>query len=444
MITAAQTQKLIKGMKTSKNDFGKISDEVLEHLDIIAGELMKRGTLTADTFDLIRVEDSCNAVLKECTHLMAIRGSVIVLTMSNQSEALVSAFQLTTALFKTHWPDLHPQGTKQARRRKAWATDIIAALDAGVTQVIHQNGSLPPPCQKEGLRCVEACKKAEQDTALLAKSLRDGVAANKTKILNQSTLPASSQSDQLDAKGRADLRRDIRSITDRIERNDPTAGIAYTLRSYAAWLDFQSIPDANKAGVTKQQEMPEFVVEEHRKNLKTPSASTLAKLEDRLYMTPDWLEGHKIAHDMARAMGRSTIAKAIVQRVKDRLATHPELEHLKYQTKRPILSEEIQSWILGAAVVPIVATKPAEQDNQPQQSVDELLPQLQALNAELSKAISPRSCALIKFQMARVVGESGLKEQSKMMVGELVDQMADEVLQKWDAELYAEFLKENG
>lgn len=441
MITTAQMQKLIQELKTSQNGFGKISEETVEHLEVIEDELMKRGTLAADSLDLGRLEESCTAVLTECTHLLAIRGLVIVLTMSEKSEGLVPAFHLTTALFKAYWPDLHPQGAKQARRRKAWATDIVAALDIGVKKIVQRSGNLPDICVKEGLICVEVCKTAEIDVALLAKSLQGEVKTNEERSkATASSTP--SQPDELDAKGRADLRRDIRSLTDRIERHDPNAGIAYRLRGYAAWLDFQSTPKANNAGVTKQQEMPDFVVEEHARNLKTPTAGALSKLEDRLYMTPDWFEGHKLAHDMAQAMDRPTIAKAIMARVNDRLTARPELEQLKYETKRPIVSEKIRNWALATTQPSPVITKPP-QSEEPEPVSDELLPQLQTLNEELSKAVSPRSYAITKLKMARVVGASGLAEQSRMMVSELVEQMADDVLKKWDAEFYAEIVKEN-
>lgn len=441
MITTTQMQKLIQGLKTSKNGFGEISEETGEHLEVIEDELMKRGTLAADSLDLVRLEESCRAVLDQCTHLLAIRGLVIVLAMSEKSEGLVPAFHLTTALFKTYWPDLHPQGAKQARRRKAWAADIVTALDIGVKKIVQRNGNLPDICVKEGLVCVEVCKTAEIDVALLAKSLQGEVKTNEERS-KPTASSAPSQSDELDAKGRADLRRDIRSLTDRIERNDPNAGIAYRLRGYAAWLDFQSAPKANNAGVTKQQEMPDFVVEEHARNLKTPTVGALSKLEDRLYMTPDWFEGHKLAHDMAQAMDRPTIAKAIIARVNDRLTACPELEQLKYETKRPIVSDEIRNWALATTTQPSPVIAALETAN-PEPISDELLPQLQTLNEELAKAVSPRSYAIIKLKMARVVGANGLAEQSKMMVSELVEQMADDVLKKWDAEFYAEIVKEN-
>jgi type VI secretion system ImpA/VasJ family protein len=427
---------LIPLLKGRDAGFGDLSVDVETRLGFIDDELMKRGTLAAATLDVPAVRNHSIEILRHASHLAAFRGLAVSLTHEGTPEGLESALLLNTAMFESLWPDLHPSGQINARRRDAWAKDIISALEAGTDRVLQQNGDLSEACREALWRLIPAVKGAGLETSRLTK-LATRAPIETGPAVSDTSISGGAEIIRLDARGRAELRRDIRALADRINRFDPAAPIGYAMRGYAAWLEFAALPEASSGGTTTIQSMPSVIAEEHRKAVDRPSPPALVRLEDRLSLSPDWFEGQKLAAEMASRLGLAAVSAAIRERCLQRVAALPGLRALKYANGKPFLPDDVIRWL----------DSPSETASESSGDAPSLIAELESLNHRLAAAVSPRARACVKLDLAASLRHAGLEAQAQMMATEIRDQMLADKTHDWDSELFARtsvYVKDGG
>lgn len=427
--------------------FGVVDEALQDDLDRIDGELMKRGTLGGDGIDWKLLREDAGNVLRRCCHLKAFQAAGIALSQEPSPGDLTSALRLCESLFGGMWPDLHPQGRKAARLRDAWAAEIVQSLARTVSYVWAAERKLPegaasridqliPKLQEAQLDAdvlLEAVKKtkssppAEAEYEPAAKSHPGGPATGTPGERGQT-------SRGLDARGRAALRQDIRAVADRISQFDPQADVAYLMRGYAAWLEHRSLPESDN-GTVPQMSMPAFVVEEHQTAAKDPSDGSLQRIEDRLYMSPDWFEGQKIAAEMAECLGYQDIAKAIRQRTARRLDALPGLKNLSYANERPYVSRSIADWVEKeqADTLPDEGGKPDEGNNE--ETLEDII---REVNEALAASRCGRETALAKLDLARALRANDLDAHANLLIEEILREFETASLPDWDKALLAD------
>ena len=430
-------------------DPGTITEEAEAALDQLDTELMKRGTLGADSIDWPRITRLARAVLQDCLHLQALRALILAQCQSTAEPDLTDALAtVARALSPEVWPLWHPQGARAGRKRQQWGGDLLAALGQGLKQLDLATRGLPPAllAQASGLSPqVEAVglDAAAWRAALAELRPRDGKdrparptgpdGANTTSDGSGGAAPR-----ELDAKGRAELRRDLRALADRVTRHEPGAELGYLMRRYAAWLEFRQMPPVDAEGRVEQQPMPANIVDEARAAAERPGPVALARLEDRLSNSPDWFEGHRLAARIALGLGHAAVAAAIRDQVARRLADLPGLAGLRYANGAPYLDPSLRAWVasaIPATEVPHAA--PDEAEPAPEAPKD-LQQRIAGLEAEVSGATSRRGLAVAKLALARALGQTGLTAHARLLLHELSDTLADPVLAAWDKDLAEE------
>ncbi|TQM89962.1 type VI secretion system ImpA/VasJ family protein [Roseinatronobacter monicus] len=412
--------------------------------------LMKRGTLAADTIDWKQMRADVKAVLDACLHLQAFRCLAFVAVQSRSDADLITAIKsLGRAFMPEVWPGLHPTGPKANRRRQQWAIEILAAIHDALEHNFTAQRALDPALVTEAQLLAKAAKSSGHDVAALEDLLASLHTAQKRErsakpvtVHEQPTLLTR----DLDARGRAELRRDLRALAERITRFEPDAALAYEMRRYAAWLEFRIIPQLNEAGNLDQQPMPANIVDEFRAYAERPSDTALARLEERLYNSPDWFEGHQLAARMAQNLGYSQVDAAITQAARDRLAALPELLTLHWANGTPVVGEPLMPWLRPSQVESTTKARPEAGVDSPENHVAqaeiEREPDLESKIAILEDVLPQRSLgrarALAKLNLAMELAKSGLRNHAILLLGEIGEVLSDPTLASWDSELASE------
>ncbi|WP_082005676.1 type VI secretion system domain-containing protein [Halocynthiibacter namhaensis] len=211
----------------------------------------------------------------------------------------------------------------------------------------------------------------------------------------------------------------------------------WIMRGYASWLEYAKAPESkDETGITDQAAMPAFVAEEHLKNVASPDHVALKKLEDRLFMSPDWFEGQNLAADMALALDMPKSADAIRVRVQDRLAQVPELMDLKHQNGTEIVPDTIRTWIADDVAPDSGATK-SEPSDIPGDDTDALA----LAEARICAARSPREAALAQYEFAVALIAAGHVHHARLICKTLTRQLSEPPLDDWDSHFLAEVKK---
>ena len=414
--------------------------------------LMKRGTLSADTVDLKQMRTDVQSVLDVCLHLQAFRCLAFIAVQSRSEADLKAALKsLGRAFMPEIWPELHPTGSKASRRRQQWATEILATIHGALEQNLAAQRALDPSLAAEARFLGNAAKSSGHDVTALEELLASFSAAEKAE---RNTKPVTIDEHSavlprdLDARGRAELRRDLRALAERITRFEPDAALAYEMRRYAAWLEFRTIPPLNEAGNLDQQPMPANIVDEFRDHAERPSDTALARLEERLYNSPDWFEGHQLAARMAQSLGYSKVEAAITQAVRDRIAALPALLSLNWANGTPVIADTLIPWVQSSkADSDTNASAEADADvdvteNKVAQAETKGEPDLESKIAILENGLPQRTLgrarALAKLNLATELARAGLRNHAILLLGEIGEALSDPVLASWDSELAAE------
>ena len=431
----------IKKIPGEAEGFGLMSEAVEARLEVIEDELFKKGTLTGDSIAWDIISTQSREVLQSVSHMLAFRGIILALIERQTPDELVQAFSVGTVLFESHFPKLHPQGPKFLRKKESWANELISALTKGADT---QNNA---QWLAGGSSVVAAfCDHAKAhgfDVSMLQRVLKS--AASKTGPDGDNTAKGQSSSDwseakDLDAKGRAQLRREIQSLAHKIFSYRPEAGISFAMRGYAGWLEFQFLPEADAEGKTQFQKMPTAVYEDHKRARTHPSTKELFRLEERLISNPDWFEGHLLAYDIAKKLGFDDAATAIRHRVSQRLLAWPGLRKLRYSNDAPFVSDEILNWINDAE--PDTEVLPIKEMPKDKDESEDIHTLLASINAAIETAQSKRDKALAKLRLLQEFRALGHAAQAKMMAQELLDTISTTSAKEWDHQVVKDIEKQ--
>ena len=437
-------------------DPGQVSEAAEAALDRLDDALMKRGTLGADSIDWAQTRRDAQAVLGDCLHLQALRGLVFALCQSQSDSDLLAALSATQgALAPSVWSVLHPQGGRAERKRQQWAADMLAALAQALKQADLANRGLPPETLATARAITPLAEAAGLEVAAWLAGLTEARPRGQTgpgKALSEPEPRGGALTRDLDARGRAELRRDLRALAERISRHDPAADVAFLMRRYAAWLEFSALPPVDAEGRVEQQPMPANIVDEFRAAAERPTETALARLEDRLFNSPDWFEGHRLAARMAQGLGHQAIAEAIRARVAQRLTALPGLADLRYANGAPYLEPGLADWAQGGSTVAssLMSASPmsaslaqAAPEAEPEtDSPADLQGRIAALEGAMSAGASRRARAVAKLALARALAAAGLPGHARLLLQELSDTLADPVLAEWDRDLAEELRAE--
>ncbi|OKH86432.1 type VI secretion system domain-containing protein [Thalassospira sp. TSL5-1] len=453
-------EQILASIPGPDREFGEIDDDIQESLDQIDNELMKRGTLNAESMDWDAVAEQAAAVLSKCAHLKGFHGAVLALTNQPTTAAnLAKALQLSTYLFAQAWQEMHPKSKRAGRLRDVWIGDIISYLASGVEYVCKAERTLPDESRAKALALVELASPHGVDVAPLSEALEAAKSPPPPQENNKAANGGGKDGEfvprELNARDRAVLRKDIRSVADRITQFDPDAPVAYLMRGYAAWLEHKTLPE-NTDGVTQQQAMPAFILDEHKAAATAPDEAKLAKLEDRLYMSPDWFEGQKLAERMARKLGHDAVADAIARRSAERVQSLPGLDKLQYANNKPYVSPEIAQWLANVGTAPTKAkgqggsSGNGSADDAPdmddQQETDTKKPSLEdalrVADDAVAKSSSGRETVLAKFTLAKEMATHGLKSHARLIFDEILHEFGVAKLSEWDKALLREVQQE--
>lgn len=416
-------------------DFGALDHALEEQLEVISEELFKKGTLSGDTIDWATVQTESTKVLAQASHMLAFRGLILSLIESAQQDSLKDAFEAGTILLSGHYPKLHPKGPKFQRKKASWALEIMTALTKALNDKQGQfdKGMIAPA----GQAFCDAAALHELEVATLRKVLTE---AASDQNIQKSHGDAASEQDshsetpsKLDAKGRAQLRREIQTLAHKIFTNTPDAGISYEMRGFAGWMEFQFLPEADPSGKTGLQTMPSSVFEDHQRALSNPSLKDLQRLEERLVSNPDWFEGHRLASKLAEQLGLPAASEAIRRRVADRLRNWAGLRDLRYSNDAPFVSSEMAAWVGGQEVQKQTEFGDVSESGAGQGA--DLSEFLSSIDAELEAAKSPRDKGLAKLRLLREYKRLGHIAQAKLMAEELCDAICSASAKDWDEHL---------
>lgn len=416
------TKTLLPSPPLLKWDSSQIEiDDLMETIDT---ELMKRGTLSAESIDWQCVRSNAEKVLLQCPELSAVRAYILAEERGATTESFNNITGLLQRLFDHYWAEALPISP---RRRKAWGSEMVALLERLTLGTVEQFGPLDSEQTENLVTLLKSFYSEGFDTAAVQSALSSAPkpddAQDTEEVENKDIVQT-----KLDAASRAKLRRDIRALSDRIVAYDPEAPISFSLRAYAAWLEHQNPPPSDANGKIAQHPMPSGIVQQMYEHLKTPNQTGLLKIENRLYDSPDWFEGHKIAFEMAQELGYSAVSEIIRNRVAERLKSLPDLLSLSYANDTPLISDEIRMWVADDYCS---MQEPQDVETQPT-TLEESLFEIEQSSHRLGGS---RAKALARLKLARVLLSNGFSGQARLLLDELSKLLAAPLPEDWEQDL---------
>lgn len=427
--------KAIAGSPGSESDFGTLNEDAENALDAINTELIKRGTLSAEDIDWKAIEAATLGLFTHCVHLYGYVAAVLLIARIPSQGHLNHTIKVMEHFLDHSWPGLHPNGPRAERHKNKFLGELIAAFTGHITAVVNAERTLSQECHKGLKSLVKRLEKLKLPVDL--KELRSAMdAAKAPKLVDETAFSSdgSFKKRELDAKERAEMRRAIKSMADQIFQYDPDAGVSFALRGYAAWLEhWQESP--SEGGMIEQYPMPANIQDEHAKAALKPNLSTVMRLEDRLFNSPDWMEGQKTLYGMLMTLEFPHAAQAVRQRVAHRLSVREELKSLKYANGTDIVPPEIESW---AAATPIesFSVEGADEGGEEENPAERMLEALTALDKELAHSLSGRAVFTKRLEFAEELLTAGLKAQTLSILTALEMEVEQKDLKDWDPEFF--------
>lgn len=409
----------------------KLNEKDVELIDIIDTELLKLGTLAHDAIDWKAGRAASQNVLATHKNIKALTFIWNDLLRQATAENLLLVVETVHFVIEKQLKLIHPFEPKFERLKSARLKEIMLATVGKLSTVDFSEDQ------------VSILNNLLDKFKIISPSY--GIEADKFQHIEKnqnvqktSTGNSTGGSSVLDAKGRADLRRDIRLLASKITSHDPDAGVAYFLRSYGAWMELSSLPESDAAGITAMNAMPASIVTEFEKELMSPSLAGLQRLEDRLSNSPDWFDGHFMAAKIAVKLGLVCVSDLIRQRVQYRIVQLPEIQNLRYANGTPFVSHSITDWVSASPQDLHVDNKdPKNNDDGTEMSddVQTLLEQYEFLH-QGNLSIKDKSIQSIKI--ARNLKELNFFNLSKQVLTEVNSVFSDQTIQEWEPEIYAE------
>ena len=434
----------IKTIPSAADKFGTLTSRVEDALETINAELAKRGTLRSDTIDYDTLAEVSRTALTEAAHIQAYRGAMFAATSIETQKGFETAVALMTRFFTDGWNGIFPKGKRAKRLKDAVAKDMHALL---VKTIETQPGIVFDPTEDHATALSQLKELIENKTDFDVSAFDLRPKPSRAQSRNAAGGPNATHPDgpvpsaHLDARGRAELRQDILRLAERIASFEPDAAVTAAMRGYAAWMEHRTTPDHDDKGVTQQANLPRQLRDDLLTAETDPTAKGLARLEDRLTMSPDWFEGHLAAFNIAMALGHENLARMIQRRVADRLIACPDLFRLKYPNGDPYVPDNVATWIGADSSTPQVLRHAPDDTSHTidgegisEEWPDDLAQALAALDPRLAAARSPRTAAIIRYELARHVAALGHGHVANAVLDGVAAQIRDLSVEQWDTE----------
>lgn len=426
--------KILTSIPGAEKNYGALNASAEEALEQIEGEFSKRGTLHTQEVNADILQDAAIALLSQAAHLNGYRALATAFSLGDEVTALDLLSRLTRHMLSQPWSDLHPQGSKAQRLRQSWAQEIIQIL-ANIAQKTDvsdaQRGDLTQLSElgaDVGLK-TDAITSALDKNPMSETTSADGPLQSPVSATDQPASPVADHARALDARGRAKLREDMRALARRVTEHDPDAPVAYLIRSAAAWMESPHCPPHDGNGTLEQPGLSKSLRQEFLSLIDTPSISAVLKLEDRLYLSPDWFEGQAALYDLLGKMGLLSARHAVKTRCVQRLEELPELVELCFPNLEPLVPRQVQLWV----------KKPQTGTAKIEDSFDTSLPPQEAFsifNDRLAAASSPRDIAAARLAFAQYCAANEHPSFAALMVDEVVAQSDALSARDWDASFF--------
>ncbi len=449
------------GFALANPDFDAVDDE----LDSIQSELMKKGSVAYTEIDWSQTFDLSIKALQAGVHIDALAAGALAIVQSGTDNDIAQLLPLLQQSISENWEKIQPSTPKFDRMKKSRLQDVANAIpkrhqkEPIFTEGFQEAlGDLLPVLKSTGLE-VESLEAIYTPANTSSAPEAEGAfapASGGAGTVQPAAAPMAGapnsnpyQAD-LDAKGRAQLKRDIASIAARIEAyriSDPTP---YYLRAFAATLDLKNAPEADDQGVTAMNAMPSEISDPFEQGLSAPTQPLLSQLEQRLLNSPDWFEGQAMAVQMAESLGLKEAANAIRHRVQDRLLRIPELAELKYSNGKEYLPSDAKKRleIDGSSSTQKGSESVEEEEISEQISaafeINGLEKALDLVEAKSKAAKSDRERAVLSVLRAELLIEAGLEKLAADSIQELALKFGNKELQNWDKKLYKSIQKITG
>lgn len=431
----------------------ELSDAHQEHLDMIDGALMRRGTLSAEGVDWNSIEKTCVCVLCELPHLGALRGLVVARWQLTDGRDPADLVDLAERVVGSYWEYLLPSGPNRQRLRTAWLDECLKLLREIIERHIIDIPYAAEALQAPAKRLRDATNKRDiewQGAPNLISNLRapESAVSRGVETPPANTEIESAANTPLDARGRAALHRDIIALADRISHHNAEADVAFAMRRYATWMGMNDAPPADDKGRIERMGLPSVLVREMEALAAGGGAEGLRKIENRLLLSPYWFAGQRLAAEMAERLGFSDIAQTISRKAARQFKRAPKLAGLSYSNGDPLIDPETKAWLECVGSPKETSTSgpeiifsdvPKESSNGPG-DFDELIVAIENRPEDL------RSKAKLKFALAIALRSRGHLETANVLFEELKETLSDSILSNWDrvfAEEIADLLGRN-
>lgn len=428
-INLAAISSAIENAPNADVNFGEMSDIAQEYLDRIETQLMKRGTLYGDEVDWEEIQTATLGLFKECRHIKGYLACVLLTSHTPVSAHLSATVNILTNLVSNAWPNLHPTSTRAKKLKETQLQEMISALAGQITATRQAEREIKSEVISQLHEAIHLINSSATtlDLAEVSTALTQSQTSEARPKTSHSSSVQNTKPKELDAKGRAELRRDIKSLADRVFAHDPNVALSYAMRSYAAWLEhWHECPNSN--GRIEQHPLPANIQDEHANAVQSPDLTSIQRLEDRLYNSPDWMEGHKHLYDMLQKLGYSVAAQSVLNRVCERLQRMPQLNTLQYANGKPIVVKEISKWAQRIEAVLPETENDLEREEQDQNQLDNL----RAIDHIMAQAQNNRTLFSAQLDMVNELLTLGLVTQALRLIHALEKDLDEVTLRSWD------------
>lgn len=431
----------------------RLNDDVL--FDYVEDQMMKVGSLSHTEVQWHEVErvaftllETKSKDLKLLTYLLQCLQHQCSLERFSCSLALLESFM--TSFWENCHPAPGPRGVLP--RRKFFAQIVQRTLKAAEgldtdfcdpdtkSILLH---SLKALCDTAAAKELPVEELQSLDTRLIQRFNTE--ATKKLKPAQESTTRESSSGSESREIPRLDIdnssdkatKQALLKVADFIADNPAGMALGLRLRRFAIWFSVTSVPEnANAKGETSLMPISADRVGEYRSQLtKSPDLALLRRIEQSLSLSPFWIDGHCLSAQLAKTLGQSAWAQAILEETAAFVERLPALLDMSFKGGVPFVSKETRSWLNSQEPQGSTEGGSYEQDIWELASSGGLSLAFAALNEKLRKATEPREKFYLRLLGADLKDKHQLGAMAEVEYQVLLSQATDTSLASWEPSL---------
>ncbi|MFM2589328.1 type VI secretion system protein TssA [Vibrio sp. TBV020] len=350
------------------SDSSPVGERLLDEplFDFIEDQMMKVGSLSHASVQWQEVEHSTLKLLQEKSK--DIKLLVYLLQCLHQeltADRFIASFHVMGDFIAHYWLDSFPAPGKRGNLpRRKFFSQMCQRFSMAVDKFDFHN--LDSQAREE-LSCAVLEWQRVISVHDLASDMVESIVAtvsNRISKASQSeerekrqavSSPSPSQSSpsvsqsalSIDNSSEKAAKETLLKVADFLSEQEFGMALAIRVRRHALWGGITSLPDHDKGGHCLLRGMQAERVKEYKDQSAQPNLALWRQVEQSLTISPFWIEGQLLSHDIAKALGYEQWCQAIKEETTAFIERFPTMRELKFKSGERFIPDPVQEWLVG-------------------------------------------------------------------------------------------------